>query len=180
MMRKVKMDCHDGERIDPNGSRGDMEQCNRQLICWIKGLKSHLGRLKSSYKPTYAKRERKISSTPSYLIIWVTPLTIKHSLIRTKSSYIHGSFNHFIVKYRPTQRFQMPTVKFSKPEFGPSDKTRDWPDTTRNQRDSNWKIRLDSRGQFRVIFSPTRLIQVQTWPIDSPTYKLDFQNKNYI
>ena len=66
---------------------------------------SHLGRLKRSYKPAYAKRERKISSTPSYIIIWVRPLTIKHSLIRTKSSYIHGSFNHFIVKYKPAQRF---------------------------------------------------------------------------
>ena len=77
---------------------------------------SHLGRLKRSYKPAYAKRERKISSTPSYIIIWVRPLTIKHSLIRTKSSYIHGSFNHFIVKYRLTQRFQMPKAKFSKPD----------------------------------------------------------------
>ena len=59
-------------------------------------LVSNLGRLKRSYKPAYAKRERKSSSTPSYLIIWLTPLTIKHSLIRTKSCYIHGSFNHFI------------------------------------------------------------------------------------
>ena len=130
---------------------------------------SHLGRLKSNYKPTYAKRERKICSTPSYLIIWVTPLTIKHSLIRTKSSYIHGSFNHFIVKYRPTQSFQMPTMKFSKPEFGPNDKTRDWPDTTRNRRDSNWKIRPDSTGQFRVIFSPTQDIQVESGMGTNPT-----------
>ena len=59
-------------------------------------LVSNLGRLKRSYKPAYAKRERKSSSTASYLIIWLTPLTIKHSLIRTKSCYIHGSFNHFI------------------------------------------------------------------------------------
>ena len=63
-------------------------------------LVSHLGRLKRSYRLAYAKRERRISSTPSYLIIWVTPLTIKHSLIRTKSSYIHGSFDHFVVKYK--------------------------------------------------------------------------------
>ena len=53
------------------------------------GVVSYLGRPKRSYKPAYAKRERKIRSTPSYLIIWVTPLNIKHSLIRTKSSYIH-------------------------------------------------------------------------------------------
>ena len=63
-------------------------------------LVSHLGRLKRSYRLAYAKRERRISSTPSYLIIWVTPLTIKHSLIRTKSSYIHGSSDHFVVKYK--------------------------------------------------------------------------------
>ena len=79
---------------------------------------SHLRWVKRSYKPAYAKRERerKISSTPSYLIIWVTRLTIKHSLIRTKSSYINGSFNHFIVKYRPTHRFRMPKAKLSKPD----------------------------------------------------------------
>ena len=53
-------------------------------------LVSHLGRRKRSYKRAYAKRERNICSTPSYLIIWVTPLTIKHSLLRTKSRYIHG------------------------------------------------------------------------------------------
>ena len=66
----------------------------------------NLGRLKRSYKPAYAKRERKSSSTASYLIVWVTPLTIKHSLIRTKSCYIHGSFNHFIFKYKPPQGFK--------------------------------------------------------------------------
>ena len=72
---------------------------------------SHSGWVKRSYKSTYANREIKISSTPLYLIIWVTPLTIKNSIIRTKSSYIHGSFNHFIVKYRPFQRFQMPNFQ---------------------------------------------------------------------
>ena len=58
---------------------------------WGRGCGRHVGNCKG--------RERKISSTPAYLIIWVTPLTIKHSLIRTESRYIHGSFNHFIVKY---------------------------------------------------------------------------------
>ena len=75
---------------------------------------SHLRRLKRSYKSAYAKRERKIRSTPSNLIIWVTPLTIKHSLKRTKPSYIHGSFNQFIVKYSLARRFKRPKVKFTK------------------------------------------------------------------
>ncbi|KAK7824655.1 tocopherol o-methyltransferase [Quercus suber] len=39
MMRKVKRDRLDGERFDPNGACVDMEQCNLQLICGIKGLK---------------------------------------------------------------------------------------------------------------------------------------------
>ena len=77
-------------------------------------LVSHLGRRKRSYKRAYAKRERNICSTPSYLIIWVTPLTIKHSLKRTKPSYIHGSFNQFIVKYSLARRFKRPKVKFTK------------------------------------------------------------------
>ena len=122
---------------------------------------SHLERLKRNYKPTYAMREWKISSTPPYLIIWVTPLTIKHFLIRTKSSYIHGSFNHFIVKYKPAQRFRRPKAKFS--NFGPSDKTWDQPDTAWNRQDLNQKIRPNSLGRFQVIFSPTQVIQVESW-----------------
>ena len=39
MMRKVKRDCLNGKRFDRNGSCVDMEQCNLQLICWIRGLK---------------------------------------------------------------------------------------------------------------------------------------------
>ena len=87
----------------------------------------NLGRPKRSYKPAYAKRERKSSSTASYLIVWVTPLTIKHSLIRTKSCYIHGSFNHFIFKYKPPQGFKGLRRNFKswlRPEFDPGDKTK--------------------------------------------------------
>ena len=96
--------------------RGTMQSLIDFLNKWV-DVVSNLERLKRSYKPAYAKRERKSSSTPSYLIIWVTLLTIKHSLIRTKSCYIHGSFNHFIFKYKPTPRFQSSKEKFSKPDL---------------------------------------------------------------
>ena len=55
------------------------------------------------------------------------------------------------------------------PDFGPGDKTRDRPNTTRNRRDPNRKIQPDSLGQFRVIFSPTRVIQVESWLGTNPT-----------
>ena len=36
--------------------------------------------------------------------MWVTPLTIKHSLMSTESGYMHGFFNYFNVKYTTNVR----------------------------------------------------------------------------
>ena len=90
MIRKVKRDRLDGDRFDPNGACVEMKQRNLQLICWIRGLKGCP--IWGDFRGVTGllmqwERERKISSTPSYLIIWVTPITIKNSLIRIKSRY---------------------------------------------------------------------------------------------